>query len=185
MNDSNNSSDRIIRDSRDRRFVLTTLLGRGSFGKVYRAEDEATGAVLAAKLPLSEEDSPGDPPSPEIRELYGRLVRETAGQLKKLPPNRVPGSFGIVDGGGAVPCLLMEHFEDSLLARLQKGLSFAELCESLKYVCRALEVVHATGRTHGNLKPGNIFFTKDDQGVVQVRFADPLSSAYLENLKSL
>ncbi len=185
MADTENPTRRFIRDARGRRFELTTLLGRGSFGKVYRAQHEETDEVLAAKLPLGEEDLHGEGASQELKALFSRLLRDEAAQLRKLPPNRIPAIHGIVDGGGAVPCLLMEFHEDSLLERLRKGLTFAGLCDAMAMTCRALEVVHATGQTHGNLKPGNIFFVSGDDGETHVRVTDPLTPLYLKSLETL
>lgn len=164
--------------------MLQSLLGRGSFGKAYRAEDEETGLRVAVKLPLSEEDLTVETANEERLSLYTRLLRETLQQTKKLPADLAPGQLTLIEGSGNPPCILEEFYEDSLLERLHAGLNFSDLCNSLAQVCDALASLHDQNIIHGNLKPGNIFYVHTESGT-EVRLTDPVTPLWLENMKTL
>lgn len=159
---------KIIRDPQGRKLVLDECVGTGSFGSVWRARPEDGGSdVFATKLPISADDLTSDV-STELLSLAHRMVRTQGVWLKALPSHLAPRVYGIVDGGGAIPCLVMDYLPGNLQEVLARDLHFVDLVDTLAALSRALVPLHEAGRVHGNLKPGNVFIVGPDD----YRFTD-------------
>ncbi|MFC0623946.1 serine/threonine-protein kinase [Kribbella deserti] len=159
------------------RYRLTTSLGRGAMGEVWRATDEVLGREVAVKLLL--------PTSPD-KSAHERFRREArvAGQMAH--PNVVSvHDFGYHDDH---PYLVME---------LVSGLSLAEELERhgpftpdrvrdvAGQVAAGLAEAHRHGVIHRDIKPGNLLIATDgtvkiaDFGIARFGDSDGLTSAGL------
>jgi serine/threonine-protein kinase len=138
----------------DRRYRLLFVLGRGSFGAVYRAFDRHTGVELAVKVLLQ----PADP------EALARFLKE-AEVLSSVRHQNVVAIRGQgQDRATGVPYVAMELVEGPdlhkmLSARLASGegpFPPAELIEIGGAILRGLAHLHRHGVIHGDLNPANV-----------------------------
>ena len=160
------------------RFELTGLLGVGGMGAVYKARDlrqvEAgdTKPWVAVKV---------------INETFSRhehalvaLQQETKKTQRLAHPNIV--SVYDFDREGDIAFMTMELLEgqslDAVLARKPGGLPLQEALSIIRQICQAIEYAHNQGIVHADLKPANIFLTRDgrvkvlDFGIAQAVQAD-------------
>src|ERR1700756_3146299 len=130
-------------------YRITTKLGEGGMGAVYRATDTKLGRDVAIKvLPDS---LAGDP------DRLGRFTRE-AKVLASLNHPNIAAIYGVEDRA-----LIMELVEGETLKgplALETALNYA------KQIADALEAAHEKGIVHRDLKPANIMVTL--AGVVKV-----------------
>src|ERR1039457_4642070 len=132
--------------------------GRGAMGVVYKAEDTKLGRMVALKfLP---DELATHPPALE------RLRRE-ARMIAALNHPGICTMYQLGEASGRV-FLVMEFLEgESLRERMaRKPLSENELLEIAVQVAKALEAAHGEGMVHRDIKPDNLFLTK--QGVVKL-----------------
>ncbi|MFO0548581.1 MAG: protein kinase [Polyangiaceae bacterium] len=140
------------------RFELVDKLGAGGVGEVWAARDRASGALVALKLLHAAGDS-------VARE---RLRREALaiGIVQHPGVRRVHEVF---EAGGEELGLAMELCEgeslDALLAR-EGPLAEERALALLGSVTGALAAAHAHGIVHRDVKPGNIFVTRDGRGLI-------------------
>ncbi|MBV9143542.1 MAG: protein kinase [Pseudonocardiales bacterium] len=131
-------------------YRIDALVGRGGGGVVYRATHQRLGRTVALKLLAPE--LAADP------EFQRRFEREAlmAGALDH--PHIIP----VYDAGNAdgVLYLAMRFVEGSDLATVIKNangrLDPKRTCTILSQVASALDVAHAKGLVHRDVKPGNI-----------------------------
>lgn len=138
------------------RFELRRHLGTGGMGVVYEARDRVLGETVALKLlraDLSLDDGGLGPVAAEVR-LTRRVTH----------PNVVRTHD--VGSAGDARFLVMEYVDGvslaDLLARHGRLPVPAAIVIGLQ-LCRALEVVHARGVLHRDIKPQNILLTADGQ----------------------
>ena len=139
-------------------YEITSKLGAGGMGEVYRARDTKLGRDVAIKaLP---ESFAADP------ERLARLRRE-AQVLASLNHPNIAHVYGLEDHGGA-PALVMELVPgDDLAARIARGpIPLAEALPIARQIAMALEAAHDQAIVHRDLKPANIKVS--DEGVVKV-----------------
>ena len=132
--------------------------GRGAMGVVYKAEDMDLGRMVALKfLP---DELATHPPALE------RLRRE-ARMIATLNHPGICTMHQLGEASGRV-FLVMEFLEgESLRERVtRKPLSEGEFLDVAVQVTRALEAAHGEGLVHRDIKPDNLFLTK--QGVVKL-----------------
>jgi Tol biopolymer transport system component len=133
-------------------YEITSALGAGGMGEVYRATDTRLGRTVAIKvLPshLSE--------NPQFKQRFEREAK-TISQLSH-PHICTLHDIGHENG---IDFLVMEFLEGETLAqKLAKGPLTAD--QSLQYgiqIADALDKAHRQGIVHRDLKPGNIMLTK-------------------------
>jgi eukaryotic-like serine/threonine-protein kinase len=132
-------------------FEITSLLGRGGMGEVYRARDERLKRDVAIKI-LPEEFS---------RDA-GRIARfqREAEALAALNHQNIGAIYDLQESEGT-RFLVLELAEGHPLSeRLKKGPLPSDL--ALRYggqIAGALAAAHAKGIIHRDLKPGNIMIT--------------------------
>src|SRR5262245_53131839 len=139
-------------------YEITSHLGTGGMGEVYRATDGKLGRSVAIKL-LPEAFS-------SDAERIARFERE-AKLLASLNHPNIAGIHGLEESG-ATRFLVLELVEgDTLADRLQRGAIPADEALNLAVqITRALEAAHDKGVIHRDIKPGNIKVTPD--GMVKV-----------------
>jgi len=139
------------------RYRLEALLGEGSFCRVHRALDTATGGRVAVKVLKPGPSSPGDAAGRAERFLrQARLCNEVhhPGVVRLLDAGRLPTGdpFAVLDlvEGRTLRALIDDE------GRLSPDLSLQLMAEVLD----ALVAVHARGILHRDLKPENIMVSR-------------------------
>jgi serine/threonine-protein kinase len=150
------------------RYRILRELGRGAMGVVYEAHHVDLGRVVALKvLPRERCHSP---------ELEARFRREARSIARLRHPNLVQLHDSGISSDGR-PYYAMELLEGETLEQYlgrERGMDWREAARCGVELCGALEAAHAAGLVHRDIKPGNVFLTKDnkikllDFGVVQV-----------------
>jgi TolB-like protein/tetratricopeptide (TPR) repeat protein len=132
---------------------VTSLLGSGGMGEVYRARDTRLAREVAIKV-LPESLS-GDP------DRLNRLEHE-ARSLASLSHPHIATVFGLEEHNGTL-CLIMEYVPGVSLAERLAGepLPWRDALDILRQVAHALEAAHAKGVIHRDLKPSNVMVTPD------------------------
>src|SRR5882757_372450 len=130
-------------------YRITSKLGEGGMGAVYRATDTKLGREVAIKVL----------PEAFARDLdrMARFERE-AQMLASLNHANIASIYGIEQNA-----LVMELVEGEML---QGPLCFATAVDYARQIALALEAAHDKGILHRDLKPANIKVTPE--GVVKV-----------------
>jgi serine/threonine-protein kinase len=131
------------------KYRIVELIGQGSMGEVYLAEDPHIGRPVALKLMKTsgEEDAQ--------RFLHEARI---AGSLSH-PNIVVIHEFGFQD---ATPYIVMEHVRGvSLEAWLRQPRAFAEHLKVIEGLYEALSYAHQRGVLHRDLKPSNVQVTPE------------------------
>jgi len=134
-------------------FEVSSLLGVGGMGEVYRARDTKLGREVALKL------------LPEFlardEEKLARLERE-AHLLASLNHPNIATLHGLEESEG-LRFLVMELVPGETLAeRLARGrLGLEEALSIMRQIGEALEAAHEKGIIHRDLKPANVKVTSD------------------------
>jgi Tol biopolymer transport system component len=159
-------------------YEVTTLLGSGGMGEVYRARDTKLGRDVALKI------------LPEAfaidAERVARFKRE-AQVLASLNHPNIGAIYGFEDGDG-VHALVLELVDGPTLAdRIAQGpMPVDEALPIAKQIAEALEAAHEQGIVHRDLKPANIKVRAD--GAVKVldfglaKLAEPAAVAGMATL---
>jgi Tol biopolymer transport system component/tRNA A-37 threonylcarbamoyl transferase component Bud32 len=132
-------------------YRITSAIGAGGMGEVYRATDTSLGRDVAIKvLPQAVTRDP---------ERLGRFRRE-AHLLASLNHPNIAAIYGLEEADGT-PFIALELVEgDDLKARLSRGaIPVPEAIEIAEQVAEALEEAHNKGIVHRDLKPANVKLT--------------------------
>ena len=148
-------------------YEITSQLGAGGMGEVYRARDSKLKREVALKV------LPADVAND--RERMARFQRE-AEVLAALNHPNIAHIYGIEEGpaeaghhiGARTTALVMELVEgEDLAERLRRGaIPLDEVLPIAKQIAEALEAAHEQGIIHRDLKPANIKVRPD--GTVKV-----------------
>jgi eukaryotic-like serine/threonine-protein kinase len=138
------------------RYKVIDELGRGGFGRVYRAFDPSVGRPVAIKL-LTERG----------KDVLTRFRNEAtvAGNLRHENIVTVY-EYGEFEGQ---PFLAMEYLEGEDLQQIvgsHKPLTLLEKCRIMSQVAEGLDCAHRAGVVHRDVKPANIMVRRD--GVVKI-----------------
>ena len=153
------------------RFHLVSPLGEGSMGSVWLARDSKLGIDVAVKLMRSAVSH--DPARQTAFEREAELC------ARMLSPHIVRVlSYGILSAND-VPYIVYEALEGEPLDRRiherktqRQALGLDETEEIIVHVARALGRAHSMGVVHKDIKPGNVFLTKDDRGRTLAKVLD-------------
>jgi serine/threonine protein kinase len=130
-------------------------LGSGGFASVYRARDVRTGAFVALKVVHSGTDD----------ETVRRLMREARAVSRMSHPNVIKVyECGVAPEGAYVAMELLEGrtLEDVLDAN--GPMEFPRALDLALQLLDGLAAAHESRIIHRDVKPGNIFLTKDTSG---------------------
>lgn len=146
-------------------FRIKRHLGEGGFGAVYEAEHVAIGRAAAVKVIHKRHLHTGDTVSRFLDEA------KAASSLRSRYIVDV-FSFGSLPDGR--PFYVMELLSgESLASLLERGpMPLARALRVLDQVARALEIAHGAGIVHRDVKPDNVFVTRDEDGADQVKLLD-------------
>ncbi|HET8542160.1 MAG TPA: protein kinase [Anaeromyxobacter sp.] len=136
------------------RFELVREIGRGGFGRVWEARDRELGRPVAFKaVRLADRGALRDE----------RLLQEADVAARLAHPNIVTlHDAGRCENGPYVVFELL--LGRTLAARLADGpVPTAEAMEIALALARGLAHAHERGVVHRDLKPGNVFLTRDGQ----------------------
>jgi serine/threonine protein kinase len=137
------------------RYRILREIGRGAMGVVYEATHLDLGRVVALKV-LSKERCLST-------EHELRFRQEARASARLRHPNLVQlHDFGVASDGRAF--YAMELLEGETLERYmerERGMDFREAIRVGVETCGALECAHAAGLVHRDIKPGNVFLTRD------------------------
>lgn len=175
----------------DGRYRLDAVVGAGGFGIVYRAQHVGLGHTVAVKcLDLRRHLDPAQ------QHAFVEAFRKE-GQILAQLATRSPAIVRATDIGAAMsprgiwtPYLVLEWLEGTTLAsyvdkRVPIGL--AQALRILRPVADALEIAHASGIAHRDVKPANLFAAQEpggmamkvlDFGVAKIMGDEALVGAY-------
>ncbi len=146
------------------RYVLESVLGRGSFGEVWRGRD-TDGNQLAFKIlhPSFAEDS----------RAVEKFVQERSILITLDHPNLVRVHDMIMEGGTLA--LVMDLIDGGDLRkelRARGKLPEAEACELALGVAAGLGAIHSKGYIHRDIKPENTLLDISGSGSITPRVTD-------------
>lgn len=148
------------------RYVLGELLGAGSMGQVYAAHDTVLGIEVAVKMLYPELSS--------SRRHVDRFAAEARIAARMLSRNVVK-VLGLAVTSDGAPCVIYERLEGETLGERivrEGGISLADTLEIVKQTSHALSRAHTIGIIHRDVKPDNIFLTRDSEGRMLVKLLD-------------
>ena len=136
-------------------YRVTSKLGAGGMGEVFRATDSRLHREVALKL-LPEHFA-------SDKERMARFHRE-AQVLASLSHPHIAGIHGLEESGTRT-ALVMELVEgDDLSERLKRGaIPLAEALGIARQIAEALEAAHDKGIIHRDLKPANVKVTPEGE----------------------
>jgi serine/threonine-protein kinase len=164
-------------------YKVTSKLGEGGMGEVWRAEDTKLGRDVALKMlpDLFAQDG----------ERLARFERE-ARVLASLSHPNIAGIHGLEEVDGK-RFLVMELVEgESLAERIQQGpVPVEEAVRIASKIAEAVESAHEKGVVHRDLKPANVNITPEgnvkvlDFGLAKALAPDPISGDNIDQDLSL
>jgi serine/threonine protein kinase/Tol biopolymer transport system component len=133
-------------------YEITSALGTGGMGEVYKARDTRLDRTVAIKI-LPETLAV----DPQFRERFDREARA----ISQLTHPHICRLYDVGEQQGTA-FLVMEYLEGETLAdRLKKGaLPFGDTLKVAIQIADALTTAHRQGIVHRDLKPGNVMLTK-------------------------
>src|SRR5499425_481683 len=155
-------------------YEITTPLGAGGMGEVYRARDTRLERSVAIKI-LPEQLSK----DPTRKQRFEREAK-TISSLNH-PHICTLHDIGSQDG---IDYLVMECVEGETLAkRLEKGpLPLEQVLKYGAQIADALDKAHRAGIVHRDLKPGNIMLTSTGAKLLDFGLAKPTAAASLATM---
>ncbi len=143
------------------RYRLQRLIATGGMGQVWEAVDSRLGRRVAVKVLKAEFSQ-----DPEFIERFRAEARTTA--MLNHPGIAAVHDYGEsqMDGEGRTAYLVMELVNGEPLNSVIKRtgrLSLRHALDMLEQTGRALQIAHAAGLVHRDVKPGNILITPTGQ----------------------
>ncbi len=139
-------------------YRVERLIGRGTFGDVYAAEQPLIGKRVAVKV--LREDLAAEP------ELVARFVSE-ARAVNLIKNRHIVDIFSFGKVGEQGCYFVMELLEGRTLAELierEGRIGLPRALPILRGIADALDAAHRAGVTHRDLKPENVFLVPESDG---------------------
>lgn len=144
-------------------YLLQELIGKGSFGRVYKASDLKTSRVVAVKIIDIEES---DTLNPKLADTYSEFLKEI-NALKLLSEGGAKNINHVLDAlpVGQSMWMVTEHCAGGSVATLMKptapgGLQEKWIIPILREVAEAMFWVHKAGIIHRDIKCANVLITE-------------------------
>jgi serine/threonine protein kinase len=140
------------------RYKVICLLGRGTFGNVYLADDALMGRQVAVKVPTGYFQ--------ESDQAKAEFIRE-ARNVAKLRHEGIVRAYDFGEENGS--CFIVYEYVDGMTLekrRQQNQLSIKDAAKIIALVAEALHHAHLEGFVHRDIKPANILL--DQQGKPRV-----------------
>lgn len=144
-------------------YLLQELIGKGSFGRVYKASDLKTNRVVAVKIIDIEES---DTLNPKLADTYSEFLKEI-NALKLLSEGGAKNINHVLDAlpVGQSMWMVTEHCAGGSVATLMKptapgGLQEKWIIPILREVAEAIFWVHKAGIIHRDIKCANVLITE-------------------------
>jgi serine/threonine-protein kinase len=144
------------------RFRLEEVVGRGAMGEVYAARETGGGPRAAVKLlNIARRDDP---------DIQRRFLREAEISLRVRGPNLVHVyEVGTAqDGSPYIAMELLDGTDLGAILRQRPVMPPAEVLTLVADVARGLDVLHAAGVVHRDLKPQNLFLSTKPRPVWKI-----------------
>ncbi len=168
--------DRLIGTLVNGKYRVTSSVGSGGMGKIYRAEQLPLGRPVALKILHVQPPERGpSSASPDLPNLKKRFFREASVLSKLQHPNIVTiYDYGTFDAGSEQYFIAMEFLAGKTLAeRAAEGpMPIAAAVRIAWQVARGLEEAHAQGLVHRDLKPSNVMLVTGRDGEERVKIID-------------
>ncbi|MCK9459250.1 MAG: serine/threonine protein kinase [Proteobacteria bacterium] len=148
------------------KYHLTTLLGQGGMGAVYRGEHVVIGKKVAVKFLHA--DLAGN------EEVVKRFYRE-AQAAAAIGHDSIIDVMDVGVSPNGEPYLVMEYLEGESLGDMLARTGPIDLSAALGVMepaLRALAAAHAKGIVHRDLKPDNIFVVRQSSGPPKIKLID-------------
>ncbi len=161
------------------KYTLLEEIGRGGYGTVYRARDEALQIERAVKVLH---------PTLVADPTFIERFREEARLVARLKHPHIVPVYDLGEDQGRI-YLTMEYMSGGSLKDLldnEGSLTFSRALEILRQVAGALDYAHNLDLVHRDIKPGNILFDADGRAhLTDFGFAKSLASADNSSTMSL
>jgi serine/threonine protein kinase len=125
-------------------YKIVSLLGKGSFGEVFRGVQDQTGGSVAIKFLLREQ------------ELAFDRFQSEAQLLQRLSSEQHVVRILDMNLGTPRPFIVLEYCDRGTLHSMIKRLQWRDVCNIVGHVATALNSVHGLASFHRDVKPANI-----------------------------
>ena len=152
----------------DGKYHLERCMGRGGMGAVYQARHLKLNRLFALKLILPQQTT-----DPQFLRHF-RTEAEALGRLRHRNIVEVT-DYGIDPRGQGIPYLVMVYLEGRNLGQLlgERGtLPVEEALPLLGAMAEAVDFAHGKGILHLDLKPANVFLSRESSGQTVVKILD-------------
>lgn len=144
-------------------YQLSELIGKGSFGRVYKAKSLASGRLVAVKIIDIEES---DTVNPKLADTYSDLLKEI-NALQRLSDSGAKNVNHVIEAlpVGQSMWMVTEYCAGGSVATLMRptapgGLQEKWIIPILREVAEAIHWVHSQGIIHRDLKCANVLITE-------------------------
>jgi tRNA A-37 threonylcarbamoyl transferase component Bud32 len=153
------------------RYVIERLLGQGAMGQVYLGRDPSLDRKVAIKT-VKDLDL-----EPEKKQRFLDRFKNEARAAARLSHASIVQVYDVGEDEGLGPFLVLEYIRGSSLKQILREagpLLPARLCEVARDLGAGIDVAHAAGIIHRDIKPDNVLTGEDgraklaDFGVARV-----------------